>query len=694
MTLVLETELAEPQTRQAASADLTRLWLLRLLIPLELHRKLVRDDGLQSDALARALDIDLEDAAWKDCDRARIVAHLKSEHARAELRSQGACAFGVLRENVDRLSAVIGLSPLERRIFEFAVLLHSDRLLEDITDELGALSSGKVVAVLSVLLDVQQSLLWEALGPAATLRQSGLLQFERHGSCSLHNKINLLSSQFAECMLFPLSDPVALLADMVNRAPAPELSLRDYAHMQSTLDALVPYLEDSVQHQRQGVNILIYGPPGTGKTQLARVLAAHLKCGLYDVTAEDEDGDPVQGFRRLCAYRAAQGFLRNSRSMLAFDEVEDVCGERGGGRDDARSSKAWFNRMLEENRVPTLWMTNDISSLDAAFIRRFDLVFELAVPPRSQRLRIVRQLCAGWLDDAHAQHIADAPDLAPAVIARAAHITQAIHARSALADSPRMLCHLIDNTLQAQGHARLDRRAVQPIAYDPAAVSTDIDLQSLADALRQPTQARICLYGPPGTGKTAYARWLAGRLDQPLQVERASDILSKWVGETERNLARCFRQARQDGALLLIDEVDSLLQDRSQLGQAWQTVMVNEMLTQMEEFTGVFVATTNRMDDLDPAALRRFDLKARFGFLSPQQARSLFARYCRELQLQAPPDALERVGALHRLTPGDFATVARQARFRAFADAADFIGALQAECALKEGTHRAIGFVT
>lgn len=693
MSIVFRTKSTDCPVPEAVSPDVTRLWLLRLLVPLELHRKLVRDDGVQSDALADMLGIALDDSAWKAGDRARIVAHLRSEHARAELRARRSLPSDSPGGNLDRLSAVVGLSPLEQRVLEFVVVLSSDPLLDRVTNELGMLSSRKVVAALSVLLDAKESLLWQALGSAGVLCQSGLLQSERSGSCQMQDKFRLLSDRFAECMQSPVSDPMELLTDVIGRTPAPELGLHDYEHLRDTLDVLLPYLDDSLQRHRKGVNVLVYGPPGTGKTQLARVLAAHLKCGLYDVTAEDEDGDPVQGFRRLCAYRVAQSLLCNSRSMMVFDEMEDVCGEYGGNRNDARGSKAWFNRMLEDNQVPTLWMTNDISSLDAAFIRRFDMVFELAAPPRSHRLRIVRQLAVDWLDDAHAQRLADAPGLAPAVMARAARITRVVGMCTSLAAPSRVLCHLIDNTLKAQGHARLRGLSVQPIAYDPEAVGTDVDLQALADGLARSAQARICLYGPPGTGKTAYARWLAERLDRPLQVERASDILSKWVGETEHNLARCFRQAEDDGAMLLIDEVDSLLQDRSQLGHAWQAVMVNEMLTQMEEFAGVFVATTNRMDNLDPAALRRFDLKARFGFLTPQQARALFARYCREMQLEAPPDALERVGTLHQLTPGDFASVARQARFRPFAGSAEFIGALHAECALKEGSHRAIGFV-
>jgi SpoVK/Ycf46/Vps4 family AAA+-type ATPase len=121
--------------------------------------------------------------------------------------------------------------------------------------------------------------------------------------------------------------------------------------------------------------------------------------------------------------------------------------------------------------------------------------------------------------------------------------------------------------------------------------------------------------------------------------------------------------------------------------------LVNEMLTQMESFPGVFVATTNLMEGLDPAALRRFDLKVKFDFLQPQQAIELLRRTCVENALPAPTAALEgRLSHLQTVTPGDFAAVRRQHRFRAVTSATAWVAALEAECELKTGPKRAIGF--
>ena len=181
----------------------------------------------------------------------------------------------------------------------------------------------------------------------------------------------------------------------------------------------------------------------------------------------------------------------------------------------------------------------------------------------------------------------------------------------------------------------------------------------------------------------------------PLLVRRASDLLSMYVGEAEKNIARAFREAEDDGALLLIDEVDSFLQDRRGAQRSWEVTQVNEMLTQMESFAGVFIASTNLMDGLDPAALRRFDLKVKLDYLRAPQAWALLQRHCVQLGLAAPSAALRtRLDRLHQLTPGDFAAVLRQQRLRPLPSADALVAALEIECALKNGGARnSIGFV-
>jgi transitional endoplasmic reticulum ATPase len=367
-----------------------------------------------------------------------------------------------------------------------------------------------------------------------------------------------------------------------------------------------------------------------------------------------------------------------------------------GPRSTAQRRKAWLNRMLEQNRVPTLWLSNSIADIDPAFMRRFDMVLEVPVPPRAQRERILQAACGDLADAPTLARMAAAEALAPAVAERAASVVRAIRGEFDDAGAARALAWLASRSLEAQGHPSLDAgKATQlPAHYDPAILNADADLAALASGLAESRSARLCLYGPPGTGKTAFGRWLAERLGMPLLLRSASELMSKWVGESEKAIAAAFRQAEREGALLMIDEVDSFLRDREGARQSWEVTRVNEMLTRMEVFGGVFVASTNLMGDLDPAALRRFDIKIRFDALQPSQAALLLARQCSSLGLDAPLAVdLARVRRLAGLTPGDFAALARRHRFTPFADAAGLLAGLAQECALKKDSKGAIGFL-
>jgi SpoVK/Ycf46/Vps4 family AAA+-type ATPase len=371
--------------------------------------------------------------------------------------------------------------------------------------------------------------------------------------------------------------------------------MADFPHLGEALAILRPYLAQAVAGSRHGVNVFVHGAPGTGKSELARALAAELGCELFEVASEDEDGDPVTGERRLRAYRAAQSFFDRRRAMLVFDEVEDVFGDSGSGfgfKSTAQRRKAWLNRTLEQNRVPTLWLSNSIDGIDPAFMRRFDVLVEVPVPPRGQRERILQAACGDLADAATLARMAGAEALAPAVVDRAASVVRAIRSEFDAAGTARALEWLASRSLEAQGHPALDagNAVALPGHYDPAILKADADLAALAAGLARSRSARLCLYGPPGTGKSAFGRWLAERLGMPLLLKSASDLMSKWVGDSEKAIAAAFRQAEREGALLMIDEVDSFLRDRDGAHHSWEVTRVNEMLTRMESFGGIFIA--------------------------------------------------------------------------------------------------------
>ena len=202
----------------------------------------------------------------------------------------------------------------------------------------------------------------------------------------------------------------------------------------------------------------------------------------------------------------------------------------------------------------------------------------------------------------------------------------------------------------------------------------------------------VLLFGPPGTGKTEFVKYLGRELDRKVMVVKGSDLLSKWVGESEQNIAKAFRRAEAEHAILFFDEVDGLLHDRANARQSWQVTQVNELLQQMENFDGIMIAATNFSRNLDPATMRRFTFKLEFGYLDDAGKKSFFERM---FKTTLADGELAELKALRNLAPGDFRTV-RQEQFY-LGDAVtnlDRIAALKEECAVKkDGDHSAaIGF--
>lgn len=677
---------------------LIQLWLLRLLIPLECHRKFVGDRDLENEELAELFDLSTGDT--ETYDPINLRNRLKQLHHQTEKQAAAIMLPEPLGSNIQQLST-IGLSQAECWILAFAVCMRSSRLLDDVSDWLGCeINSLTVYHVLAILLGFPESDIRDALSSRSLLSKTGLVVLD-HQRNSLSRKLDLLSRNFADRLMAESGSPLDWLRDMIIASPAPGLRFADYPHMRESLDFIVPYLQQSVSHRRKGVNIFLYGIPGTGKTQLTRVLAEHLQCPLFEIACEDDDGDPVSGEQRLRAYRAAQAFFQKRACLMVFDEVEDVFNDGNtlfGSKSTAQIRKAWMNRLLEENQVPTFWLGNTIDSIDPAFIRRFDWVIEVPIPPKAQRERIIRDHCASVLTEHSIQRLAVCQELAPAVVSRAAQVIGTLRDQFPVEQLSTAMQHMMDKTLIAQGHPGLnqDEALRLPDYYDPELINSDTDLIQIIEGIRRHGSARLCLFGPPGTGKTAYSRWLAEQLEKPLHVKRGADLLSKWVGGTEKNISRVFQEANEDHAVLLIDEVDSFLQDRNSSQHSWEVTAVNEMLTRMETYNGVFIASTNRLESLDTAALRRFDLKVKFDALKPEQAWTLLARLCATLGLPDPENRYKKaIEQLDGLTPGDFSVLVRQNRFKPLADIDALISALKAECQLKTPYHRQpIGFIS
>ncbi|MBW2524996.1 MAG: ATP-binding protein [Deltaproteobacteria bacterium] len=363
---------------------------------------------------------------------------------------------------------------------------------------------------------------------------------------------------------------------------------------------------------------------------------------------------------------------RSERALLLFDEIEDVFPRSWGpmfeARAGARADKAWINRTLERNRVPAVWVANQIDQIDRAFIRRFDLVVEFPqLPPAARRKVLERHTRRLGVSKKCLDRLEGDTRLRAGHIQRAARATRMV-TRGSRDGAEQAFLRILEGNVTAEG-IREKRKPVAktPIPYDVSLVNASLDLEGLTAGLDKRPSASLCFYGPSGTGKTAGANHIASALEKPLLCHSASDLLSKWVGGTEENLARMFREAAAQGAVLLLDEADSFLQDRGGARNSWEITQVNELLVQMEAFDGVFICATNLMDVLDRAVFRRFAAKVRFDPPTADQRWQLLLSALAQAEIRAPKGAAAKrirsaIDRLEGVTHGDFATVVRRAR--------------------------------
>lgn len=625
-----------------------------------------------------------------------------------------------LERNVGLLGELLGLSRAERALLLLGTLARYQRELRAALVECKVGNASEAHAVLAELADVPAQDVADALRVGSRLERIGLVD----GLLPDHHVTDLadlmkVGDKLPGVLMRDYRDAGELMAVFTRPAPLTALSAQDFAYVGEDVSMLVALLRGASEGRVEGVNVLLYGPPGTGKTELARVLAQTAGLQLYEVESADREGHSLSGRERYRSMQISQIFLKSSPDVaLLFDEVEDVfpamglealalagraaAASRAGGAEVACASvggKAWVNHVLEHNPVPTIWITNNIHQIDPAFRRRFQFHLELTSPPPGAREALVAKALAGVsVGAAFIARLTARPGLTPAQVHTAVRFAQL--AARALPDDACMEA-LIERQLR-QADAALGTRESQPArpvatryALDLLHVESRHELPRIIEALRRRGHGTLCFHGPPGTGKTALAEHMAQALERPLMVCRASDVMSKYVGETEQNMARMFAQAESEGAVLLLDEADTFLQRREMAERHYEVSEVNEMLQGMERFRGIFVCTTNLFDQLDAAALRRFTFKLQFHPLTVAQRERMFVAEALGGQGEPTPAQRLALAQMEHLTPGDYAAVKRQ--FDILGEATDpdaFLAQLQAEHRLKPQVRqaRSIGF--
>ena len=396
--------------------------------------------------------------------------------------------------------------------------------------------------------------------------------------------------------------------------------------------------------------ILLYGPPGCGKTLIAKVLASESEANMFLINGPEimnkYYGETEAKLREM--FKEAKD---NSPSIIFIDEIDAIAPKREEAYGDVEKRVvaqllALMDGLNDRGNVIVLGATNRPDSIDPALRRpgRFDREFEISVPNEDGRLEILHIHTRGM---PVAEEI-DLKDLAAELHGYTGADIKSLCREAAMKAIRRYLPEIDLETekipsevLQSMQIKLIDfydaMHEVVPTAMREFYVERSKvwwrDVGGLEDvkealkdnlisAMREPTKFTkmgikppkgALIYGPPGCGKTMIARALATESGANMILVKGPELLSKWVGESEKGIREIFRKAKASSPCVVIfDELDSLVRSKSGEGGVSETVL-SQLLTEIEEGISsrvVVLGITNRPDVLDNSLLRtgRLDL--------------------------------------------------------------------------------------
>ena len=489
----------------------------------------------------------------------------------------------------------------------------------------------------------------------------------------------------------------------------------DYYGELSAVDGEI--LKSMIGAMQGRCNVLLYGAPGTGKTSFARSLAKELARTAYEIAQGDEDGENMKVEARLIGIRACNEQEDSKNSLIIVDEADELLRGRApdrissgfGGRGGRSVEKGVTNAILDEMKIPAVWISNAPPEvMDESVRRRFDYSICFERLNNAQRVAIWKNLVdrfniSNLVAESKIEEYAAKYETSAGGISMVLGNVKRMNPEAEMTDEiiatlMKPHCRLMgisdaNSFLPASDYALTGLNIKGKVSLDRVvkAAGNYLDASYSAGATDRP-RMNILMYGPPGTGKTEFVKYLGKALDRKVLVMKGSDILGMYVGESEKNIARVFRQAEAEKAILFFDEIDGLLQSRENAHARWEVSQVNELLQQMENFNGVMVAATNFSKNLDPAVMRRFTFKLEFGYLDDDGVKIFFEKM---FKTELSDEEFAELKTLKNLAPGDFRTV-RQEMFYLGDEItnSDRIAALKEECLHKKDVPKiaAIGF--
>jgi transitional endoplasmic reticulum ATPase len=494
-----------------------------------------------------------------------------------------------------------------------------------------------------------------------------------------------------------------------------DVTYDDLGGMRDTIDALREMVELPLRHpelfQRLGVDppkgVLLHGPPGTGKTLLARAVANESSARFFTIAGPEIMGSAYgESERRLREIfeQAAQA----APSIIFIDEIQSIAPKRGQVTGEAEKRLVaqlltLLDGMEPRQNTVVIAATNRPEALDEALRRpgRFDREIVVGVPDEPGRREILGIHTRGMplAPDVNLDELARrtygfvGADLAALSREAALEAVRRIMPRINLAEEtiPTEILDALSVELKDFDNAlkRVQPSAMREVMVEAPTIRWD-DVGGLDEAqgrlregvelpLKHPEAFRrlgirpakgFLLYGPPGTGKTLLAKAAARESEANFIATKSSDLLSKWYGESEQQIARLFNRARQVApTIIFIDELDSLVPARGGgLGEPQVTErVVNTILAEMdglEELQNVVViGATNRPTLVDPALLRpgRFDELIFVGVPDTAGRRRILAIHTRNMPLADDVDLESLARRTERFTGADLEDLVRRA---------------------------------
>lgn len=441
----------------------------------------------------------------------------------------------------------------------------------------------------------------------------------------------------------------------------------------------------SNEQDNHNTNILLYGSSSVDKNSVAIEIAKRSGFTPYSIPKDIPEDSKLHACylaqRTLTHIEKEENGEQNKKPLLVIPEADKVLTktQRGTVRliffsvemDEDKEDSAIEGELLQRNPIPSLWIVRNPNNISENNLGRF--LFSSEVQPISREKRkqeIGRVFSPLHVSDDFIQEMSTNTQLGEFQLESAVRFTQKqLHGvqlvETELQQQEESLLRVaIQKSQKLLGRSKKEDLRVSSTKYDLnyLNLSSLYSIEQIINALKKRKRGNMCFYGLPGTGKTMLAEHLAVALDLPLKIVRASDIMGKYVGETEKGIRLMFDSAQEEDCILLLDEADSFLRDRTSARYAWEISAVNELLQGMERFNGIFVCTTNLFNNLDQACLRRFVFKIEFKALTQEQAWKMFTT---EVDLTATKksdiDELKSLlMGIHNLTPGDFAVIKNQ----------------------------------